>query len=73
VTFSETSERLTSDIADRGGFAVRCDHGGGHCGAPTSLKNAQWTFLKAHPFGTSPSPFAGGLPAGFPPTCAIAR
>jgi dienelactone hydrolase len=73
VTFAETSERLTRDIADRGGFAVRCDHGGGHCGAPTSLKNAQWTFLEAHPFGTAPSPFAGGLPADFPSTCAIAE
>jgi dienelactone hydrolase len=72
VVFADTSERLTADIADRGGFAVRCDHGGGHCAAPTSLKAAQWTFLKAHPFGTAPSPFAGGLPAGFPAACAIA-
>jgi predicted esterase len=71
VNFSEASQRLTKDIAAQTGFAVDCDHGGGHCGAPAELVNAQWQFLKAHTFGVRESPYVAGLPASFPSYCKI--
>jgi len=73
VPFSETTAHFDADIVEKGGFAVDCDHGKLHCASPAALKNAQWSFLKAHPFGTSPSPYADGLPADFPPICRIVR
>jgi hypothetical protein len=71
VDFAAISEALTLDLAAKGGFAVDCDHGGNHCGAPADLKAAQWTFLEAHPYGISPEPYADGLPADFPDYCSI--
>jgi hypothetical protein len=71
VDFSETSAAITQDVAAKGGFAVDCDHGGGHCLSPASIKNAQWQFLKDHPFGITPEPYANGLPSGFPSQCKI--
>lgn len=50
---------------------VVCDHGGGHCQAPAAVQNAQWEFLKAHPFGVDPLPYANGLPADFPKFCKV--
>ncbi|MDH5676058.1 MAG: hypothetical protein OEZ06_28305 [Myxococcales bacterium] len=32
---------------------------------------AQWEFLKAHPFGVDPGPYASGLPANSPSYCQI--
>jgi len=69
VDFSETSADLTSDVAAAGGFVTNCDHGGSHCGSPSEVRGAQWEFLKAHPFGVSPDPYAGGLPGSFPGYC----
>ena len=71
VEFADTSLQLCNDVAAKGGFAVDCDHGGAHVAAPPDLKAAAWTFMKAHPYGTKPSPYAGGLPAGFPTYCKI--
>jgi hypothetical protein len=73
VDFSTTSATQTRDVVAKKGFAVNCDHGGRHCGAPGSLIAKQWEFLKAHPFGVSPEPYAGGLPAGFPDYCKIVQ
>jgi len=69
LDFSESTADLTRDIAAAGGIVVNCDHGGLHCEVPQAVTNAQWAFLKAHPFGVSPDPYAGGLPASFPPYC----
>ena len=69
--FSVTSLDEATDIADLGGFVVDCDHGGDHCLAPAELIAAQWAFLKAHPFGVDPEPYAAGLPTSFPSYCAI--
>jgi predicted esterase len=69
VTFSQTSATLGNQIKNAGGFVVNCNHGGGHCAAPTALQRAAWTFMKAHPFGTKPSPYENGLPSGFPSYC----
>ena len=57
----------------RNGFAVDCDHGGGHCGTTPELVLAQWHFLKDHPWGRTPSPYADGLPVGFPEACRIVK
>jgi predicted esterase len=71
IEFATASLDLDKAIVAAGGFAVDCDHGGGHVAAPVALKEAGWTFMKAHSFGTKPSPYVGGLPAGFPAYCKI--
>jgi hypothetical protein len=71
VNFGETSEGYDNYILKYGGFAVNCIHSGGHCGAPASVYASAWQFLKDHPFGTKPSPYAGGLPSSFDKTCKI--
>ena len=73
IDFSTTSLNLDQNVVSAGGFAVDCDHGGTHCASPPEVKAAQWSFLKAHPYGTKPSPYAGGLPSGFPAYCTIIR
>lgn len=73
IQFSTTSKALYDDVVAKGGFAVNCDHGGDHCASPSAVKAAQWQFLKAHPFGVEPEPYAGGLPAGFPASCQIVQ
>ncbi len=71
IDFADVSVANCVDVAAKGGFAVDCDHGGGHCMAPGDLKAAGWEFMKAHPYGTKPSPYEGGLPASFPSYCQI--
>jgi hypothetical protein len=71
VDFSQQSLFLAGDVAKHGGFAIDCNHGGGHVGAPDDLKTAGWEFFKDHPFGVTPEPYAKGLPADFPPYCKI--
>jgi hypothetical protein len=71
VNFGQTSEGYDNYILKYGGFAVNCVHSSGHCGAPASLYQSAWQFLKDHPYGTKPSPYAGGLPAGFHPSCKV--
>jgi poly(3-hydroxybutyrate) depolymerase len=71
VDFSQTSMTYDDAIKKAGGFVVNCNHGGGHCGAPADLQAAAWTFMDAHPFGVTPEPYTGGLPAGFPSYCMI--
>lgn len=71
VNFGDTSRNLTNVLKPKGAFVVECNHGAGHCGAPASLHENAWEFMKAHPFGTKPSPFASGLPGNFPDFCAI--
>jgi hypothetical protein len=71
IDFGDSSLREDIDIAKKGGFAVDCDHGGPHVGAPAPLKAAGWDFLKKHPFGFGTSPYAGGLPSTYPSYCKI--
>ncbi|MET0283199.1 MAG: hypothetical protein ABW352_01965 [Polyangiales bacterium] len=73
IDFSTTTATMAKDVVAKGGFMVVCDHGGGHCGSPAAVKNAQWDFMKAHPFGVEPLPYEGGLPAGFPTSCKIIK
>ncbi len=71
ISFGESSAKLDADVRAKGGFVVNCNHGAGHCESPPEVIAAQWQFLKAHPFGVAPEPYAGGLPAGFPSVCQI--
>jgi hypothetical protein len=71
VTFSQTSMSLNSAVATQGGFVVNCNHGGGHCRAPAPLYSAAWRFMKDHPWGTTMSPWAGGVPSGTPDYCTV--
>jgi hypothetical protein len=70
VSFATTSASYDHQMKAAGSFVVNCDHGGSHCGAPAALQTAAWAFMKAHPFGVSPEPYAAGLPAAFPSYCA---
>jgi hypothetical protein len=71
ISFGQASLDMDTALAAAGGFEVDCNHGGGHVAAGGDLKKAGWELMKAHPFGTKPSPYAGGLPAGFPAYCKI--
>jgi predicted esterase len=73
IDFATASMTEDKDVLAKGGFAVDCDHGGGHCGAPAADVAAQWQFCKAHPFGVSPEPYASGLPSSFPSYCTIIK
>ncbi|MDB4973628.1 MAG: hypothetical protein JWN48_1969 [Myxococcaceae bacterium] len=69
VTFSQTSKTLDSLISKAGGLVINCDHGGGHCQAPADLQSSGWQFMKDHPFGVTPDPYAAGIPGSYPKYC----
>jgi poly(3-hydroxybutyrate) depolymerase len=71
LRFADTSARLVDNTVRRGGYAVNCDHGGGHCGLTPELRTAAWQFLMDHPFGVTPEPYEAGLPGTFPDDCAV--
>ncbi len=71
VSFSQTSATYDAEMKRAGAFVVNCDHGGGHCQAPSALYTAGWAFMKAHPFGIEPEPYSSALPASFPSYCEI--
>jgi hypothetical protein len=70
VDFSKQSAVLDHLVTAAGGFAIDCNHGGGHVAAPLDLKAVGFQFLKDHPFGVSPEPYAT-LPSTFPKYCKI--
>jgi poly(3-hydroxybutyrate) depolymerase len=70
LDFAVQSRAYLDDVKKKGGFAIECDHGGGHM-MPSDASAAVWKFMKAHPYKTKPSPYAGGLPAGFPAYCKL--
>jgi dienelactone hydrolase len=71
VSFATTSSTLYNNLKSRSVLAVNCDHGGRHVGATPALQEAAWQFMKDHPFGVTPEPYAAGLPASFPSYCSI--
>lgn len=71
IDFADASLALDRDVVSKGGFAVDCPHEGNHCGATPEIKASQWQFLKDHPFGAEPEPYASGLPEGFASACKI--
>jgi poly(3-hydroxybutyrate) depolymerase len=70
IGFQAISEQYQSSLQAEGHFAFICDHGGGHT-IPTDARESVSQFLQAHPFGTTPSPYAAGLPSGFPSYCSL--
>jgi poly(3-hydroxybutyrate) depolymerase len=68
--FYATSKIVFDDVKMRGGFAIDCNHGGGHM-IPPDGGPAVWKFFQAHPYGTNPSPWATKLPADLPPYCSL--
>jgi len=67
--FQAASLRYKDKLVMDGHFAFVCNHGMGH--AIPNAAPSVWTFFQAHGFGVSPSPYAGGLPMGFPTYCAL--
>lgn len=65
--FMEASEAFQEAIEARGGYALVCDHGGGH--SVPSERGRAWEFMQAHPFGTDPSPLVAELPGWVPASC----
>jgi hypothetical protein len=87
ISFAAASATLDMDVASHapssmppGGYAIDCNHGGGHCGiffAPAvdyaAYISAQWQFCKDHPYGVAQDPYANGLPASFPSYCTVIK
>jgi poly(3-hydroxybutyrate) depolymerase len=71
INFGDSSRALGDQIVGAGGLFVECNHMIGHCQAPPDLYEKAWDFMKAHPFGVAPEPFAMGLPSEYPEYCAI--
>jgi poly(3-hydroxybutyrate) depolymerase len=71
LDFATASANYEADIKSRGGFAIDCNHGGGHM-IPTPAVPSVWRFMKDHPFKVSPEPYgASGIPSTFPTYCKI--
>jgi predicted esterase len=70
IDFQPISEAYRDDLKGMGHFAFICDHGMGHK-IPVDAVDSVHQFLEDHPFGTAPSPYEGGLPAGFPAYCKL--
>ena len=70
VNFKTLSLAWFNQLVGNGSFAFLCDHGGGHV-VPPGYGASVANFFFAHPFGTEPSPYAGGLPGGFPVDCSL--
>jgi predicted esterase len=71
VGFQEASERYRDALQAADRFAFICDHGMGHTIPQGAAQASVWQFFLDHPYGTQPSPYAAGLPAGFPEYCAL--
>jgi hypothetical protein len=72
LDFAEGCKSLESSITAKGGFAIDCDDGGSHVSLTRfAVADFGWKFLKAHPYKTTPSPWASMLPAGAPQVCKI--
>jgi hypothetical protein len=70
IDFSQSSATAEMAFKQRGGLAIDCNTGGGHCGAG-GLAGDAWKFFQAHPFGVDPDPYKTMLPAGFSTQCKI--
>jgi hypothetical protein len=69
LSFQDQSKTYYDKLTMAGHFAFECNHGGGHSIPMAGGSVVQ--FFMDHPYGTDPSPYANGLPAGFPSYCAL--
>ncbi|MEJ7732661.1 MAG: hypothetical protein WKG00_26105 [Polyangiaceae bacterium] len=70
IKFQPISEKYQQTLTADGHFAFVCDHGMKHT-IPTAAVDSVHQFFVDHPFGTSPDPYQGGLPPGFPAYCTL--
>jgi poly(3-hydroxybutyrate) depolymerase len=70
LDFAMSSASMEADLKKKGGFAIDCNHGGGHM-IPTADVASSYRFMKDHPYKLRPEPYAGGIPSGFPSYCKI--
>jgi hypothetical protein len=68
--FQNTTFNFFNDLKANGHFPVICNHDSGH-DVPASIGAAAWQFLRDHPYGVDPEPYAGGLPPMFPSYCSL--
>lgn len=74
VDFNDTSKTIDDSVKSLGGYAVDCNHGGGHCAIPmppVDLYMAGWQFMQDHPFGYTKEPYGMTLPSTFPKYCKV--
>jgi hypothetical protein len=72
AVFEHSSRLLVEAIRAGGGFAIDCPLDVNQCVPAVEVQERSWEFLKAHPFGVAPFPYANGLPVGLPESCRIA-
>jgi len=70
LSFQTASINFYNDLKTNGHFAFVCNHGAGH-DVPASIGPGGWQFLRDHPYGVKPEPYAGGLPSVFPSYCTL--
>jgi len=70
IVYTDASQRYLELMRSRGSFAFLCNHGGGHS-VPQDSQASAWRFMREHPFGTQPSPYANALPSGFLRYCSL--
>jgi poly(3-hydroxybutyrate) depolymerase len=66
VDFQAQSIAYRDNLA--GHFTILCNHGMGHT-IPTAAAPSVVQFFFDHPYKVTPSPYANGLPSGFPSYC----
>jgi len=72
LDYPQEAVKIADEIVGNGGFALLCNHNGGHR-VPMDAIDAIWQFFKDHPWNTSPSPYAKGVPNSMPEYCRIHR
>lgn len=60
VNFHMMSQSWQTTLKNAGHFAMLCDHGGKHTLPSSAVKDGIVQFFVDHPYGTNPSPYAGG-------------
>ncbi|HET6284614.1 MAG TPA: hypothetical protein VFH73_26900 [Polyangia bacterium] len=67
--FFQSSQQWQTTLKNAGHFTLFCNHMGGHS-IPLQLVAGVWQFFQDHPYGTVPSPYAGGnVPGSLAPPC----
>lgn len=77
LDFHDNTISMENEIVKAGGFAMDCDDGGDHVvgwlSGRAGVGGKAMQFLKDHPYNTRPSPYANGIPAGFPSYCKVVK
>lgn len=71
-SFDVASRRFSEALRREGHFVVECIGNYPHGGLPPDPFGTVWPFLRDHPRGTTPEPYAGGnLPTALPDLCSV--